>query len=88
MEGRCAGVRVCVHGHREGRPKMSLPSTLGDGEGKGEGGELLKAAQSGLGGPLFLKIEKKSLFVTAGLPLKANENTSVLEAFQHGYFLL
>lgn len=35
VEGRCAGVRVCVHGHREGRPKMSLPSTLGDGEGKG-----------------------------------------------------
>lgn len=35
MEGRCAGVRVCVHGHPEGRPQMSLPSTLGDGEGKG-----------------------------------------------------
>ena len=34
VEGRCAGVRV--HGLREGRPQMSLPSTLGDGEGKGE----------------------------------------------------
>lgn len=33
VEGRCAGVRV--HGLREGRPQMSLPSTLGDGEGKG-----------------------------------------------------
>ena len=29
----------------------------GDGEGKGEGGELLKTAQSGLGGPLFIKKE-------------------------------
>ena len=29
--------------------------------GKGEGGELLKAAQSGLGGPLFLKKRKKKL---------------------------